>query len=52
MFLDVFSELKSDKNKSYIVLDDFQQACLRYKPQCLKDFLDESDPAALAQCCD
>lgn len=40
-YLDVFTSLKTDKNKSYITVEDFNEAVLKYKPKCLEDYLED-----------
>ena len=36
--MDVFSDIKSarGKHRAYINFDDFKDACIKYKPACLK----------------
>ena len=41
---DVFDEIKGrdGRNRAYINFDDFKRACVEYKPECLKEMIEES----------
>lgn len=43
--MDVFSDIKSarGKHRAYINFDDFKDACIKYKPACLKQLILETE---------
>jgi hypothetical protein len=38
VLLDVFTALKQNQNRGYLVLDDFRQFVLKHKPKCLVEY--------------
>jgi hypothetical protein len=50
VLLDVFTSLKLDKNRGYIVLDDFKKSLVKYRPKCLADYY--PDQESLESCCE
>lgn len=49
VLLEVFTQLKSDKNRDHLLLADFEIGCSQYKPKCLIDYY--GDQASLQSCC-
>lgn len=43
VLVDVFTSLKKDKNRTYLLLNDFQTACIDFKPKCLIDYYPDED---------
>ena len=47
---DVFSDLKLDKTRSYLLLADFKTSLLKHKPKCLLEYY--PDEKSLTECCE
>ena len=50
VLLDVFTSLKQDKNRSHLLLDDFRQSLLKFRPKCLGEYY--PDQVSLESCCE
>ena len=49
VLIEVFTLLKSDKNRDHLILADFESGCCQYQPKCLIDYY--GDKASLQSCC-
>lgn len=50
VLLDVFTSFKQDKNRGYLLVEDFRQSLLKHRPKCLVEYY--PDQESLEACCD